>query len=87
MRRGRSWGPGIASAAFNEGSCGSPYHDGIRFECVDNKGIKIFYLPARNSYYVAGKGRVTYYGWRGKPRKVQECENALAVAPGRPKVR
>ena len=85
--KGTVLGAGDCIGSIHGGSCGSPYHDRIRFECTDNKGIKVFYLPARNSYYVAGKARVTWYGWFGKPRAVKDCENELVIAPGQPKVR
>jgi outer membrane lipoprotein-sorting protein len=65
------------------GTCGSRYHAGLRFQCQDDYdyGIRVYYLPGRNAYFVIGKALVydkTDRGFR------QEVEDAELAAPGPP---
>jgi hypothetical protein len=76
---------GVLIGSFGRGgSCGSPYHAGLRFECRDeyDYGIKVFYLPARNAYYVIGKAGVYSMAGAGSAREVEDAEIA---APGPPR--
>jgi outer membrane lipoprotein-sorting protein len=66
------------------GECGSAYHAGLRFQCQDHYdyGIRVYYLPHRNAYYVVGKALVYSKTDRSFRKEVEDAEIA---APGPPR--
>lgn len=60
---------------------GSGYHPGLDFFPDPEVGMALFYSPASNTYYVAGKARVTYRRYFSHFDKTVENEEMEAPCP------
>lgn len=54
--------PCLTGNAYARQSCGSPYHDGIRFSTTKAGFLNVYYIPDTEQYLVIGKARVTPAG-------------------------
>ncbi len=69
---------------FPHGMCGTPYHEGLNFQSLDNNGLALFYSRGRNVYHVVGRALVLMIPGDGS---FQVVENAEVPAPGKPAYR
>ncbi len=54
--------PCLTGNAYAKQGCGSPYHDGIRFETTKPGYLSVFYIPDTEQYLIVGRARVTPAG-------------------------
>ena len=54
--------PCLTGNGYAQQSCGSPYHDGIRFSTTEPGFLNVYYIPDTEQYLVIGKALVTPAG-------------------------
>jgi hypothetical protein len=54
--------PCLTGSNYSQQSCGTPYHDGIRFSTIEPGFLNVYYIPDTEQYLVIGKALVTPAG-------------------------
>lgn len=54
--------PCLTGANYGTQGCGTPTHDGIRFETIGAGYLNVYYIPDTDQYFVIGRARVTPAG-------------------------
>ena len=73
--------PCLTGNAYARQSCGSRYHDGIRFSTTEPGFLNVYYIPDTEQYLVIGKALVTPAGKVVRDGYIT-AEDALGVESG-----